>query len=203
MQPIQVDAIAVANSEVPGEQTLPRAEFWADIMANRLNQNHKIQPAEGRTNLIDALYVVRGAQKESEDRLLEGANDDLWQIRDDERACQDRRLNRAAEKVKAHAQRPVLEGRLDPEKYLRNVVADAAADSYASRLLQVDEISEAVKWEKHVSQIALRLATLYAEVMDGMPEEVQLPPDVGIKPMAKDLEEEVIDLKKLIEARGH
>ena len=39
--------------------------------------------------------------------------------------------------------------------------------------------------------------------MDGMPEEVQLPPDVGIKPMAKDLEEEVVDLKMPIEARGH
>ena len=52
-------------------------------------------------------------------------------------------------------------------------------------------------------QIAMRLATLYAQVLDEAPEFVPLPPDTGIRPMADEMPHEVDSIQSAINARGH
>ena len=59
--------------QVPGEQTVPRAEVWAAVvLISRIHPN-----AVGRIG-IDAAYVVDGVAKRA--RLEKGKNGDLWSL---------------------------------------------------------------------------------------------------------------------------
>ena len=61
------------GGQVPGEQTVPRAETWAAIvLMTRLNSN-----AVARLG-IDAAYVTLGAGNRL--KLVKGKNGDLWEL---------------------------------------------------------------------------------------------------------------------------
>ena len=61
------------GGQVPGEQTVPRAETWAAIvLMTRLNSN-----AVARLG-IDAAYVTLGAGNRL--KLIKGKNGDLWEL---------------------------------------------------------------------------------------------------------------------------
>ena len=63
--------IQMLGGQVPGEQTVPRAETWAAIvLLTRVNAN-----AVARVG-IDAAYVVNGVQNRH--KLVKGRNGDLW-----------------------------------------------------------------------------------------------------------------------------
>ena len=63
--------IQVLGGQVPGEQTVPRAETWAaNVLLTRVNSN-----AVARVG-IDAAYVVNGV--ENRHKLVKGRNGDLW-----------------------------------------------------------------------------------------------------------------------------
>ena len=92
-----------------------------------------------------------GAQlKRAWTKLLEGSNGDLWSVRGEHRELAGPGASRNTEKVKAHAQQAVLEGKVDPASYIRNALADAAADTYAHRLSYKQDVEEATKWETYV-----------------------------------------------------
>ena len=65
--------IECCGGQVPGEQTVPRAELWAAIvLMTRCNAN-----AVARFG-IDAAYVTQGVGNRQ--KLVKGSNGDLWDI---------------------------------------------------------------------------------------------------------------------------
>ena len=110
-----------------GPQTVPRAELWAAICANRIVSQS--DSAEQWT-YCDSSYTVKGINNESQEGLLKGSNGDLWKIQSDEW-----RPNHRIAKIKAHAEEQVMEGVMDAESYLLNAVADASADACADALV--------------------------------------------------------------------
>ena len=76
IETINVTNLECLGGEVPGRQTVPRAELWGAIQT--LACAHDTSPIELG---IDAKYVTGGARACAE--LCGGANGDLWCILDD------------------------------------------------------------------------------------------------------------------------
>ena len=165
---LKIIDLAFIASEVHGNQTVPRAEVLADTMANIEPDLHIKQ--EGRVNYCDAAYVVNGANKENKKSLIEGTNGDLWEVREQMR--EDNTFNRETVKVKAHAQEKVLSGQMPKIPYLMNVLADATADAYADILSRDQEVEKIMKLQGWAYKIAMRLATIQAEIDDNKQDEL-------------------------------
>ena len=118
-----VEDVAVQGSQVPGAQTVPRAELHAAIQAAQLAPT-------GAVVLSDSQYTVQGARHFDPQRLITSSNGDLWEW------LAEARVNKTVDihKVRAHAEADVLAGRLPTVHYLHNSVADAMADSTAEIL---------------------------------------------------------------------
>ena len=63
--------------EVPRRQTVPRAELWAVVQAQRAA---KMSIHQHKYIWSDSLYIVRGSNIDSKDQLLRGTNGDLWLV---------------------------------------------------------------------------------------------------------------------------
>ena len=167
---IKIEDVAFMMSEVTGKQTVPRAEVLGDIMAN-IEPDEKITHEE-RCNYSDASYVVNGASKNSKKSLVDGPNGDLWEVRESMR--EENKNNRETKKIKSHAQKQVLKGKVNEIPYLMNMVADAAADAYADTLSTAQPISEINKWQSRAFQIARRLAVIQTEIDEQRKDELQM-----------------------------
>ena len=124
---VVVDEVAVQGSQVPGAQTVPRAELHAAIQAAQLAPT-------GAVILSDSQYTVQGSRHFDPHRLITSSNGDLWEW------LAEARVNKTVDihKVRAHAEAEVLAGRLPTVHYLHNSVADAMADSTAELLAPHD-----------------------------------------------------------------
>ena len=101
----RVTDIALKISEVPGKQTVPRAETWAGIMAYKASE--PVRVVRKTETKSDSLYFVRGFQKADRTCLINGTNGDLWnEFPNTEPSMH------VITKVKAHAEKQVLTGNM-------------------------------------------------------------------------------------------
>ena len=115
--------IICSPTMVTGRQTVPRAELYAaSLAAESLATNSE----KCGTTYTDAAYVVSCIKVDRAEG--ERKNDDLRTRLRNARQVADQQV----EKVKAHAQVDLLQGRVDPEIYLGNLLADAGAGAVRS-----------------------------------------------------------------------
>ena len=98
-----IDQVGLQCSEVPGKQTVPRAELYGTILAREAAGGDQALDI-----LCDAAYVVKGASNYNADQLDAGSNGDLWH-RSGMLAHQ--KPATAVKKIKAHAEAEVLAGK--------------------------------------------------------------------------------------------
>ena len=132
---------------------------------------------------------------------MAGSNGDLWETREAERGAN--RNNKATKKMKAYAHERVLEGSMEPELYLLNAVADAVADVYANILSTERPIGEMEKWHAYTFNIAMRFATIQAEINAQIHEQVPVFVDLEEPRDRTEVPEEMKKTKRMIERRGH
>ena len=152
---MQIKSLDIKATDVPGKQTVPRAELWAALQAK-----HAIGEGQSATIWSDSAYVVRGGQAYDPEQLHSSYNGDLWQQWDF--TNQDAKVG--IDKVRAHGEHQVLAGMLDIELYLHNAWADAAADAAADILADVIEQEAEEKWAAVAYLVGRRLAVVEAEV---------------------------------------
>ena len=192
---IQVKDLSIQIAELPGKQTVPRAELWAAILANRLGKT--LERGCSVTH-SDSLYTVRGANRECKSTLMEGSNGDLWRIQQGEQDNSQR-----LEKVKAHNEAGVLNGNANPYLFLVNALADASAEVSAWMNLNTLHEQELSKWESIQYCVALRLAIIEAEVWEYTPKRVLIEAEDVPLPEVPSVDEEIRKLHSQIRARGH
>ncbi len=149
-------------AEVPGRQTVPRAELWAAaLLLERA-------PVEGPFELtLDAAYVVKGLDRRA--GALRGMNGDLWSILV---SLADRRSGPTdISKVRSHVldrDREALAAGLHHKPHvLGNELADAAAAAGAALFGDngAAEASRKARWEEdRAHTIAVRLARIQARI---------------------------------------
>ncbi len=148
-------------AEVPGKQTVPRAELWGASLLLSL------APRDGPFELtLDAAYVVNGLGRRID--RLRGANGDLWAIL--AKMIDGRGGATEISKVKSHVLRDVREqvaSRVHNWRHiLGNELADAAAD--AGPALFPQEVGAASRRARFVedkaARVAVRLATIRARI---------------------------------------
>ena len=189
-----IKEVALQTSSVPGGQTVPRAELYGLIKARAAAAGAQIP----KNIWSDSEYTVKGATRDSKDKLCSGSNGDLWQLAD---GLEDGNLRTC--KVKAHAEKEVLQGTMCPSLYLRNALADAAADASTELMVEPLACQEAEKWEGVAYNVAMRLAAIEAEVWAKTPltEWVRLE-DIP-EPEPPDEEQLAAELRRGIQAQGH
>ena len=148
------------GGEVPGEQTVPRAECWAaTILLSRIHPN-----AVARIG-IDAAYVVDGISKRS--KLEKGKNGDLWSLFF---AILDMRTAQIGiAKVTSHLEEIAFEAIEAQAAEICDIIGNAFADEAASIVAKMlrptlAEIDEAKVISKTAFFICIRLAFTQARV---------------------------------------
>ncbi len=150
-------------AEVPGKQTVPRAELWgAALLINAA-------PSSGPFEVtLDAAYVVDGLAK-CGDRLR-SANGDLWTIL--AKIIEGRDGDTCITKVKSHVLRDHVDQVASRQHLWRHVIgnelADAAADTGPALFTQ--EVGAASRrardLEDKAAEIAHRIARIQARIWD-------------------------------------
>ena len=181
---------AVQLLAVPGRQTVPRAETWAAICANGSTKNSQHRM---RHIWSDSQYTVNGANKDSLEDLRKGVNGDLWSIWEQEQDANTKVL-----KCKAHAEKEVLQRKIPIAVYLRNALADAAADAMGELAVTSEEGQFASVWAGRAHNIALRLAVIEAEVWERAPQLVPLSTIEPTLPEVPNAGDEAMRIKNLI-----
>ena len=123
---------------------------------------------------VDAAYVVKGMKSDRRTGLLAGGNGDLWEILLD--AIQQRSLCVTCAKVKAHAERQVLQGTVGLQEFLGNALADAGAGAAAEAAVSSVDAQQTSLWEERAFLIARRLAVVEASLWPDEPRLVPAPP---------------------------
>ena len=149
------------GGQVPGKQTLPRAELWGDI--------HILSKVDGKSNIqipIDAKYVTRGIAHRGD--LVQGPNVDLWSILFhliDERSGVTDFI-----KVKSHLEDAgpsaiKQNNKIAFHHMLANSLADVVAEEAAKRLQPDLNLERKAKWAERVGiGVAKRLALVQADI---------------------------------------
>ena len=193
-----IDQVGLQCSEVPGKQTVPRAELYGTILAREAAGGDQALDI-----LCDAAYVVKGASNYNADQLDAGSNGDLWH-RSGMLAHQ--KPATAVKKIKAHAEAEVLAGKMSVLHYLHNATADAGADYMAQHLVDPLAAEAAERWAKVAYLVAKRLAVIEAEVAEATPQHewVQVKAvEHSSPPTAPDLEECMAQTRRRIAEQGH
>ena len=138
------------GGQVPGKQTVPRAELWGAT---------QILSKVGKSNIqipIDAKYVTRGIAHRSD--LVQGPNGDLWSILF--QLIDERSVVTDFIKVKSHAGPSVImQNKIAFHHMLANSLADVVAEEAAKRLLPDLNLERKAKWPERVGYgVAKRLA---------------------------------------------
>ena len=112
-------------AQVPGKQTVPRAEVWA------MRQLLLLVPDCPLTAYTDASYVHAGCCGKRA-KMLQGLNGDLWDLL--YQALDARRVPASVCKVKAHlGGKHAADGTIELAHLLGNAAADEAAGAAAER----------------------------------------------------------------------
>ena len=150
------------GGQVPGKQTIPRAELWGAIQI--------LSRVDGKTNIqipIDAKYVTRGIAHRG--GLVQGPNEDLWsilfQLIDERSGVTD------FIKVKSHLEDAgpsvIKQNKIAFHRMLVNSLADVVAEEAAKRLLPDLNLERKAKWAERVGVgVAKRLAFVQADICD-------------------------------------
>ena len=117
---------------------------------------------------IGFVYITNKANvQEDRDRMTNGNNGDLWEVLNIELTNK----QAATRKVKSHNEANVVRGEMDVKDYIRNTVADVAADAMAEAAYDTDEQQWREDWSTRMYQIARRLAILEKKRRDNRREE--------------------------------
>ena len=147
------------GGQVPGKETVRRAELWGAI---------QILSKVGKTNIqipIDAKYVTRGIAHRGD--LVQGPNGDLWsdlfQMTDERSGVTD------FIKVKSHLEDAgpsvIKQNKIAFHHTLANSLADVVAEEAAERLLPDLNLERKAKWAERVGVgVAKRLALVQADI---------------------------------------
>ena len=189
---LTVEDVGLMIAAVPGRPTVPRAELWAAVLSAQA------APHGGDWLLrSDAAYVVKGIHAHGVTQSLkEGQNGDLWTLLDD--TLRRRSLRVQVAKVKSHAEKQVLAGRLGVEDFIGNLLADAGAGIAAESSVDGLAAQHASLWETRAFLIAKRLAVLEAEAWEARPKLVPAPaplqlPEVPSLPFARSQLQQTVD----------
>ena len=137
---------------------MPRAELWAAIVAARTAPDQ-----HSLTLGVDAAYVVKGMGNPSaRARLSSGKNGDLWSALWE--LVQRKSLQINARKVKAHGENAVLQGKMELQDYLGNLLADCGAGAAAENAVDTCVAQHISEWETRAFLIAKRLAVIEADL---------------------------------------
>ena len=140
--------------EVPGRQTVPRAELYAATVAARAFQG--LGNREGITK-VDAAYImncVKQGEKNMADEYSQNA--DLRGLFAEAR----QNVHQSVMNVKSHNEKQLVRGEMDPVDYLGNLLADLGASVAAEMQLSGIEEAEEEKWSSITYCIALRLVEI-------------------------------------------
>ena len=155
--------IASLGGEIPGRQTVPRAELWGVIQTISLSSSV--------TTLyvgVDAKYFTHGVLQRS--KLETGANGDLWAILF--RMLDDRGHNVGIFKIEAHLDRcgplALQHGIIRLDDLAGNAFADAVAVRAAHRVRPGQQQCRDAAWTlafgaKVIKRIAIMQADIWAE----------------------------------------
>ena len=149
---------------------------------------------------IDAAYVVKGMATEHRARLLQGANGDLWALLIETIRCKSLEVDPA--KVKAHAEKQVLLGKVELQEFLGNALADAGAGAAAEEAVSTPEAREVSIWQGRCFLIARRLAIIEASLWPDGPRLVPAPPEMRL-PEPPPIPTTVTAFQVAIERMGH
>ncbi len=189
-------------AEVPGRQTVPRAELWgAALLANAA-------PADGPFEItLDAAYVTNGLSRRGD--RFRGANGDLWTIL--ARIIDDRAGETSISKVKSHVLEEQLEQVANRQHCWRHVVgnelADASADTGPALFSQ--DVGAASRRARHIEDkaatIACRLARIQARIWEfSRGAAVYEPPTpAALDPTEKEPDHAARDIISTINSKGH
>ena len=149
-----VKSIGLVFAQVPGKQSVPRAETFAGFRALHRAAEHPI--AEWWS---DASYVVQGARAFSQRK--NGANGDIWCSLDAESK---KRFQLLPSKVKSHCTLSCVQaGLLTFHQYVGNGLADIAAGAAAEIYQQQTPVlREAERWFGIGMSVNKRLACIEA-----------------------------------------
>jgi ribonuclease HI len=162
---LEVRDVHFQASDIPGRQTVPRAELFALILAKSAASTSSPTKVQ-----CDSAYSVKGAQAYDTERLNSSYNGDLWA-----KYASIANSTVRVDKVPAHAEKQTLAGHLPAASYIRNAVADAAADAAADLLADRAEAEAEELWQARAFLVAHRLAILEAEVRAETPLATLLP----------------------------
>ena len=163
------DEVAILFSQVPGRQSVPRAELWGLLHVLR-----RMQPNRHYTMYIDASYVINGMNSRS-NHYSQGTNGDLWTLTYTE-------LDRLGSpgvkcvKVKSH----VTDGRewtiynMTARGLVLNELADGAVEEGTGRISRSTEaIAKDGEQCFTAKRIALRLAAIESSIWKAQDERKQ------------------------------
>ena len=126
-----VGQLALICANIPGRQTVPRAELFGFDLAQR----HGSRAI--RRHATDASYLVRGYAAQSTEQQkawTEGSNGDMWDL---VFPHQDH-LGQGLEKIKAHmSASAVREGVVDFQSWLLHTLADIAAEGGVGKCTRI------------------------------------------------------------------
>ena len=150
------------GGEVPGDQTVPRAEAWAaTVLMTRIHPN-------GVARLgIDASYVTNGAHNRT--RLEKGMNGDLWglffallDLRSSEVDC-----HKVSSHIEGVGLKAVEWGHAELIDLIGNALADEAAELTAKLLRPSTEANkQANELDKLAFNICVRIGFIQARLWD-------------------------------------
>ncbi len=150
-------------AEVPGRQTVPRAEVWGATLGLEL------APRVGPFNVVlDASYVYGALSRRAE--LLRGLNGDLWSIFFGvlDGTGVDLTLSKVRSHVMEKRRGEVRNGSHDPRHILGNELADAAAAAGVALFAPSDGAAsrKARFAEDRACAVAVRLARIQARIWE-------------------------------------
>ena len=162
--------LACIGGEVPGKQTVPRAELWGAIQTSI-----RADPAIDLEIGIDAAYVTNGINKRN--ALLKGTNGDLWSILFD--IIDLRQGSTTLIKVKSHLDEKGAEAILNSmirfDHLVGNTLADKVAGAAARRAQpSASDTSKATRSYTTAFCVAKRLAIIQADIWRARQEEGEI-----------------------------
>ena len=171
---LEIAAATMGCARTPGRQTVPRAELRGAKLvfdaADLFGEEAAIREVG-----VDASYVTkpflnqkagRPAKALGQDHAY-GRNGNLWL---ELRAAHSAKGSPDITKVKAHLPfSEVLEGKICPQLYLANALADAAAQIASSTATPATAAAEARDWHNHTLRAALRAGWIESLLWEGAP----------------------------------
>ena len=159
-----IENVGIKVSEIPGKQTVPRAELLAATMAAADFSSEEPH----HTTFSDAMYVVKLAA--SGEAMPKDANKDLRK-----EFLRTNKEKRRVVKVKAHAEVQVLRGEIDIPTYIGNLCADVGAGAIADVLVNKVALEDVERMNKMVYWMAIRLSYIEARTIANLPEQIEGP----------------------------